>query len=120
MIYTSYFALLRRMPKHITPVSISLYTPRWYTGFEYKQLAPTTDIFWNYEKTKDEEMYTYYFKNNILKCLTPKDVVDKLMAMSSTPDIALLCYERPTDFCHRRLVSEWLRNNGFESEEWKG
>lgn len=34
-------------------------------------------------------------------------------------DIALICYEKPSDFCHRHLVSEWLNQNGFKCEEWR-
>lgn len=38
---------------------------------------------------------------------------------SSDWHIALVCYEKPTDFCHRHLVAEWLCKNGFECHEWK-
>lgn len=24
------------------------------------------------------------------------------------PDVVLLCYEKPGQFCHRRLVAEWF------------
>lgn len=34
-------------------------------------------------------------------------------------DIALICYEKPSDFYHRHLVAEWLIKNGFQCEEWK-
>ena len=34
-------------------------------------------------------------------------------------DIALICYEKPSDFCHRHLVAEWLNQNGFKCEEWR-
>ena len=33
-------------------------------------------------------------------------------------DIALICYEKPSDFCHRHLVAEWFRNHGHNCEEW--
>lgn len=35
------------------------------------------------------------------------------------PNIVLLCYEKPTDFCHRHLVAQWLIENGFECKEYK-
>ena len=28
--------------------------------------------------------------------------------MSDNRDIALLCFEKPSDFCHRHLVASWL------------
>ena len=34
-------------------------------------------------------------------------------------DIVLLCYERPTDFCHRHLVSAWFREHGIECKEYE-
>lgn len=33
-------------------------------------------------------------------------------------DIALICYEKPTDFCHRHLVADWLNKNGFKCDEY--
>ena len=37
----------------------------------------------------------------------------------NVPRIALICYEKPTDFCHRHLVADWLNKNGIECEEWE-
>ena len=27
------------------------------------------------------------------------------------------CYEKPSDFCHRHLVADWLNKNGVECKE---
>ena len=35
-------------------------------------------------------------------------------------DVALVCYEKPSDFCHRHLVADWLNKNGFECKEFVG
>lgn len=32
-------------------------------------------------------------------------------------DVALLCCEKPSDFCHRHLVADWFRKNGVPCEE---
>ena len=32
-------------------------------------------------------------------------------------DFALVCYEKPSDFCHRHLVADWLNKNGYDCEE---
>ena len=40
MLYTSYFAKLKKLPKHIIPISICGKAPAWYTGLQYKKLAP--------------------------------------------------------------------------------
>lgn len=39
------------------------------------------------------------------------------MKLSGGKDIALICYEKPTDFCHRHLVAEWLTTNGIKCDE---
>ena len=33
-------------------------------------------------------------------------------------NIALICYEKPSDFCHGHLVSDWLKENGFNFEDF--
>lgn len=37
-----------------------------------------------------------------------------------SPDyhVALICYEKPSDFCHRHLVSDWINLRGIKCEEW--
>ena len=34
-------------------------------------------------------------------------------------DICLVCYEKPCDFCHRHIVSDWLNKNDFQCKEWR-
>ena len=50
--------------------------------------------------------------------LDPKEVEDHLYFMSDGMDIALVCYEKTGDFCHRHLVAEWLRAADIPVEEW--
>jgi len=53
-----------------------------------------------------------------LSLLDPQQVVDELKALAGSEDIALVCYERPSDFCHRHLVANWLTQAGFPTEEF--
>ena len=39
--------------------------------------------------------------------------------LKEVPRIALICYEKPTDFCHRHLVADWFNKNGILCEEWR-
>lgn len=41
MIYTTYFAKLKSLPKDIIPISICGKAPTGYKGLEYKKLAPS-------------------------------------------------------------------------------
>ena len=57
----------------------------------------------------------------MLAPLTAQQVVEELRSRlpDGAKDIALVCYEKPNDFCHRHLVGKWLRENGIECREWE-
>ena len=52
MIYTSYFDNLKNLPRNIIPISICGQAPDWYTGRQYKKLAPKLSFFMKWEKTR--------------------------------------------------------------------
>jgi uncharacterized protein YeaO (DUF488 family) len=125
MIYITYFAKLRNLPSHIIPVSICAKAPEWYTGIQYKKLAPTYEILMKYKKDHDKDSYIEHFQKEVLDKLNSSQVVLDLLGLVGNfkglnyyPDIALVCYEKPTDFCHRHLVADWLNVNGFEVKEF--
>lgn len=118
-IYTSYFAKMRYLPKNVVPISICAKKPNWYNGLEYKILAPKYTFLMKYKEDHDEDYYTKCFNEQILDRLSVKNIIQDLQTLSNGKDICLLCYEKSTDFCHRHLVANWLRKNGFDCEEWK-
>lgn len=132
MIYTSYFAKLKSLPDNIVPISICGKAPDWYKGLQYKKLAPKYDFFMKWKENHDNDYYIKCFNEQVLDKLNAEDVVRELdnlildvtMALDykgnpmEVPRIALICYEKPSDFCHRHLVSEWLNKNGIPCEEW--
>lgn len=117
MIYTGYFANVRRLPPEIVPVSIALYSPRWFSGLRYGKLAPTDCILREWKSNPDVERYIRLYQSDVLAWLSPYSVVCDLMIMSEGKDVALLCYEKPDAFCHRHLVADWLKRNGYPCEE---
>ena len=117
--YTSYFANLRRLPKDIIPISICAKPPNWYRGARYGRLAPPYDVLMNYKRDGDSKKYVREYRKRVLNALNPDSVIDELFRISGGKSFAMLCYEKPDDFCHRRVVAEWLRENGFDVEEWK-
>lgn len=121
MIYTSYFAKLKQIrAAGIVPVSIARYTPRWAGQIKrMPELAPSENILTEYKQTGDAERYTARYKAEILGNQNPVVVGLILQAISDGKDVALLCYEKSGDFCHRHLMAEWLRENGVACEEWK-
>lgn len=126
MIYTSYFAKIKQLEKNnIIPISICGKAPDWYKGLQYKKLAPKYEFFMEWKKNRNNDYYIEHFYTEVLEPLDAFDVLHQLMYMSELEtgkvrDIALICYEKPSDFCHRHLVAEWLNKNGFKCEEWKG
>ena len=112
---TGYFAKLKTYTDNgLIPVSIALYSPKWYSGLEYKKLAPTPEILRDFKEGEfagDIDKYKETYNRDILGHLNPKTVVDELTRLAGTADggkIILLCYEKPENFCHRHLVAEWL------------
>jgi len=125
MIYTSYFAKIKIIAN---PISICGKAPDWYTGFQYKKLAPKYDFFMEYkegiknsksdhDRKLCEDIYTENFYSQVLSHLDASSVVMELIDFYNSDNVTLLCYEKPTDFCHRHIVASWLNDNGFECKE---
>jgi len=97
--HTSYFwRFYRSRSKRL--VSIAWKTPEWFQGRHYPALAPREDML-----HLGEEEYRREYQA-ILDKLDPRQVYADL-----GPNAVLLCWERPGEFCHRRLVAEWLEKN---------
>lgn len=126
MIYTTYFAKLKSLPKDIIPISICGKAPTGYKGLEYKKLAPRYDFFKKWKETGDNDYYIQCFLAQVLASQNPNNVIQELYTLANTmlkpeqtaKDIALVCYEKAEDFCHRHLVAEWLNAHGFECREY--
>lgn len=80
-------------------VSISRGKPKWYDGRTYDALAPP----WNLVHEHDEETFRRKYKRQVLDKLDPVQVVYEL-----GDGAVMLCWEAPGEFCHRRVVAEWL------------
>lgn len=125
MIYTSYFEKIKQLEKNdIIPISICGKAPEWYKGLQYKKLAPKYGFFMEWKKNHDNDYYIEHFQKEVLDRLVACEVMEDLFSLKSLQDkgkdIALICYEKPSDFCHRHLVADWLNENGFKCDEWKG
>lgn len=111
---TGYFAKLRTYTNAgLVPVSIARVTPKWYNGLVYQRLSPTPAILHEYRAGQlqgDTDRFTAVFRRCVLSHLDRDAVLRELERLTgvSRDDIILLCYEKPTDFCHRHLVAEWL------------
>jgi uncharacterized protein YeaO (DUF488 family) len=94
-------------------ISISLFTPQWAKiDGHFTCLNPTEQLL---KEAKSgaipvaEAMEKY--RSEILGKLSPTEVYENLIDMPGKSDknhLALLCYEKPGDPCHRRVVAKWL------------
>ena len=134
MLYTTYFANIKNLPPNTIPVSICGKAPQGWNGLEYRKLAPKWSFFSVWKETKDNDYYIEHFNKEVLEplniirvttelqVLLPYEIREQIQNAVWNDDkfhLALVCYEKPDDFCHRHLVAEWLSQHGFPCTEWK-
>lgn len=95
---TSYFAKYRR----VTGVNIAIKPAPGFAGPSYPDLFPKWSFLKKYKEDGNEADYTREYHAQVLNKLDPQKVYDDLK------DSTLLCLEKSGEFCHRRLVAEWL------------
>ena len=125
--YTGYFAKLKYYEEQgLIPIAICGGIPDWYKGLWYKKLAPKWSFFneWKngIEHKGDNEYYIQHFNEEVLKNKNPSEIEKELKTLAKrriSDKIILLCYEKPSDFCHRHLVSDWFNQNGISCQEFE-
>lgn len=101
---------------NLHPISIALSYPKFYfpQGVqEYAPLMPTWEMVHAFRE-KRMSIFAYrmaYFELITCRQVTPSDVLNQL-----GHNVVLLCWES-FGFCHRHLVSEWLRDGGIFCQE---
>lgn len=86
-------------------LNIAIKPPSWFRGDSYPDLFPRWDFLNDYKRTGDMTAYTNAYYNQILSKLDPFSVWSTIKGQT------LLCWEKPGDFCHRRIVAGWLEMN---------
>lgn len=117
-IYTSYFGNSKKLQQAgIKVIGISLYPPRWFTGISLKQVAPTRSILFANGQTQEE--YTRRYRSEVLSQQDMQQFLKTVEQASGGQDVALCCYEKPEDFCHRHILSDWIKEKlGIEISEY--
>jgi hypothetical protein len=96
-IKTSYFAASGKKPEAI---SIAVGSPRWMPHIDkFPELNPTREML----KMSGKDYAVEYDK--ILAKLNPHEIAMRLNGR------IMLCWERPGEYCHRRIVADWLMKN---------
>lgn len=112
-IFTSYYAKFRAIDPNFILVQISTSKPSWFELCEaaLPELYPGWGLVNGIKggtitKKEYEEIYKKRLAN-----IDKHKILSELQELSNIlggRDIALLCYEKPGDFCHRHFVGEWL------------
>lgn len=112
IIYTSNFAHAQALrSSHITPVSISLYPPRYFNGHRLNCLAPSRSILDEWHRSHDIRRYVQRYRSEVLAKLCAADVLRMLVELADEGGVALCCFEKAGEFCHRLLVADWLEEH---------
>lgn len=117
-IYTSYFGNSKKLQQAgIKVIGISLYPPRWFNGISLKQVAPTKSILFANGQTQEE--YTRRYRSEVLSRQDMQLFLKTVEQASGGQDVALCCYEKPEDFCHRHILADWIKEKlGVEISEY--
>jgi hypothetical protein len=97
--FTSYFGNLKNIPPVLEPVCIARGKPRFvkFNGRVELALAPTPAML---KMPRDQFDAAFAAQ---LATLDPKEIQARL-----GDNAVLLCWEKPGEGCHRRIVAEWL------------
>ena len=103
MIYTSYFANWRKFPAGFDQYSIARFSPVGFKGKSLLELSPSQEILSKYKNKKisNEEYEKLYIDQ--LKSIDVLSILNKL------GNSILLCYEKKEDFCHRHILSKYVK-----------
>jgi hypothetical protein len=115
-IYTSNFA---RNGNNPNAIAISSSVPEWFEGKRFLHLAPLYDMVGKI-KRKDNNYDQRKYTRDYLDLLKNRKIDPKWLLHHLPDGAILLCYEAPNEFCHRRILAEWIeRHTGVEIPEWK-
>lgn len=116
-IYISYISKINKAKeKNLVPVFITRYIPKSLNVISIKSLAPSSKLLFDYKKSGNQKLFEDDFKIQLSK-LEKSEILKELQNISKqndNKDIVLVCYEKPSDFCHRHIVADWLGNDTEE------
>lgn len=115
MIFTSYYANKKRT---IPGVAISNVVPAWATNCDdwEPKLAPPWKMMPRgafSDAIIGQAAWIRMFESEVLVRFNPDSLLRRFEGK------AMLCYEKPGEFCHRRIVADWItRLTGVAVPEW--
>lgn len=124
MLYTSYYANIRKIKK--TPktlfVGVSLHVPSWLPkgtlDYRAKEFFPTQDMI-DLDLSTDRGLKTYNAKyKKILDAIHP-DKWKALEDVTKRLDVFMFCYEKDYETCHRHDIIQYAMSHyGIKGAEY--
>lgn len=115
-IYTSYFGNSKKLHEAgIKIICVAIGRPRFIKAPQMLNVCPTRYMV-SGPCSKEEYLRLY---DQILAKQDAHQVVKQIEMLSGGSDVALCCYEKPGDFCHRHILAKWITDNtGIEVKEF--
>ncbi len=107
---------LRKLP--VLPVGISRGVPKFRLGYRYRrlmELAPSQETFAIEDREEFERAYRQGLEQIGLETIMRK--LERISREAGGLPLALLCFERVDEFCHRHVLRDFLTERGVEIRE---
>lgn len=121
ILYTSYFSKIKNGIGD--KISIARFNPKWLNQNELfawcSSLAPSKELLndYKYKGISWEEYTKRYLKEIKESKQAQTDISSISVHLINNNDVTLYCYEKPTDNCHRFILTELFRQQGFKIKE---
>ena len=116
-IFTSYFGNSRKLKEAgVNMICVAIGKPRFIAGIPQMLNVCPTRYRVSGPCSREEYLKLY---DRILASQDANQVVKQIEMLSGGKDVALCCYEKPGDFCHRHILAKWItENTGIEITEF--
>lgn len=111
-IFTSYFGRAKGLDvTRYFIVSIARFQPKDFFAYPCLALAPSVDLLRQYKNGLSRNLYEECYRRDVLESQNVHKIFENLAMLAHGRDIVLCCYERPFEFCHRRLLARYVEEH---------
>lgn len=113
---TGYFAKVNKYREEgYMPIAISVSKPNWFNGNSLNIFAPEWSLVDKWKKgliTWDD------YRKDYCNMLSRRNIAHTLRLLEPYKKVVLLCYEKPSDKCHRHELADYLKTKfGLDVKE---
>lgn len=118
-VFTSCFRFAKGLdPERYFVVSISRFPPRGFKGYKCFEFAPSAELLKRFKGGLSQYHYGVRYRRDVLEVIDVHKVFEGLAVKACGRDIVLCCFEPAFDFCHRRLLAQYVKEVwGYSIEE---